>query len=112
MRSMSNMRKLTTATLMAGVMSLSVLPLGVSAHSYHNDNNWRHHNNNRHDNNGYGSSGRAHEVARRHHPGRGIVGENRYRNHDNDVIIIIVFVDGCNSLVRERDGAYLCSYYR
>lgn len=51
------MRKLTTATLMAGVMSLSVLPLGVSAHSYHNDNNWRHHNNNRHDNNGYGSSG-------------------------------------------------------
>jgi hypothetical protein len=110
MKGISKRKRYITAALMASVMSFSTLPLGASAQSYHNDNNWRYQNN-RHDNNGYGSSWRAHDVARRHHPGRGVVGENRYRNRDNDVIIIIIFVDGCHSYVRERDGAFLGSHY-
>lgn len=108
MKSVSRRKKYITAALMASVMSFSTLPLGASAQSYHNDNNWRYQNNDYNNGNG---SWRAHNVARYHHPGRGVVGENRYRNRDNDVIIIIIFVDGCHSYVRERDGAYLGSYY-
>lgn len=109
MRGISKRTKLMTAAFMVGVMGFASLPVGASAYSNYN---WQYQHNryNRDDNRGH--SWRAHDVARRHHPGRGILREDRYRNRDNDVIIIIIFVDGCHSYVRERDGAFLGQYYR
>lgn len=111
MRSIGKRGKLVTAALMVGVMGLASFPVGASAQSYHNYN-WQYQHNRYDRDNNRNHSWRARDVAQRHHPGRGVMREDRYRNRDNDVIIIIIFVDGCHSYVRERDGAFLGQYYQ
>lgn len=103
-----NSKTLITATFLTGLVGLSSVPLGAGAVGY-NNNNWQNHN--RRDNDRYRNNDwRAEQVARHHH-NRHVVRHDRFRNRDNDVIIIIVFVDGCHSYVRERDGAFMGSYY-
>lgn len=111
-KGISNKKKLFVSAFAVGVLGLSTLPLGASAQSY-NNYNWNYGQHNRYDNDRHDRNNdwRARDVATRHHPGRGVIREDRYRNRDNDVIIIVIFVDGCHSYVRERDGAFLGSYY-
>lgn len=113
-----------TAAFLAAVVGVSSAPLSVGAEDGHHWNNnswsrndWRHNDHNRwgnnHNNNQHHriSDWEARNIAQRHFPGRWIVSDNQWWDHDgrlerqyrfNDNHVIVIRDDGVIIIILQR----------